>query len=166
MSPLTAEIWSDIVCPWCYIGEHRFERALARFAHRDQVEVVRRSFQLDQSAPRNSQVRVIDMLSSKYGVNPAQAAQMEQRVVGLAAAEGLPMRSDRFVVNTFDAHRLLHLAAAHGRQDRRTTVVRSGRPTTRRPARPRFARSSSEVSNPCTDHADCTDYGGQSVQSA
>jgi predicted DsbA family dithiol-disulfide isomerase len=126
MSPLTVEIWSDIVCPWCYIGEHRFESALARFAHRDQVKVVRRSFQLDPSTPRDSQDRVLDMLSSKYGVSPAQAAQMEQRVAGLAAAEGLPMRSDRFTANTFDAHRLLHLAAEHGRQDELMALLFAG----------------------------------------
>ncbi|MFL5804371.1 MAG: DsbA family oxidoreductase [Roseiflexaceae bacterium] len=126
MQPLTVEIWSDIVCPWCYIGEHRFESALARFAHRDQVKVIRRSFQLDPSTPRNSQERVIDMLSSKYGVSPAEASRMEQRVAGLAAAEGLPMRSDRFVANTFDAHRLLHLAAAHGRQDELMALLFAG----------------------------------------
>lgn len=126
MSSLTVEIWSDVVCPWCYIGEHRFESALARFPHRDRVKIVRRSFQLDPSTPRDSKEPVLDMLSSKYGVSKAQAAQMEQRVVGLAAAEGLPMRSDRFTANTFDAHRLLHLAAERGRQDELMALLFAG----------------------------------------
>jgi predicted DsbA family dithiol-disulfide isomerase len=126
MQPLTVEIWSDVVCPWCYIGEHRFEAALASFAHRDAVTIIRRSFQLDPSTPRTSQQRVLDMLISKYGVSPAEAARMEQRVVSLAAAEGLPMRSDRLVANTFDAHRLLHLAAAHSRQDELMALLFAG----------------------------------------
>src|SRR6185295_12906470 len=107
---MRVEIWSDVICPWYYIGKARFEAALAGFEHRDQVEVVHRSFELDP-APHPVQP-LLDMLTSKYG---PQAAEMEDRVAGLAAAEGLAYRTDREVGNTFDAHRLMHLARDHGR---------------------------------------------------
>ncbi|MER6308485.1 DsbA family oxidoreductase [Streptomyces sp. NPDC001739] len=114
---MRVEIWSDIACPWCYIGKARFEAGLAAFAHRDQVEVVHRSFELDPKAPPASDVPVLDMLAAKYGVSRAQAEQMEARVAAAAAEEGLGYRSDRIHGNTFDLHRLLHLAEAHGRQE-------------------------------------------------
>ncbi|UZJ31926.1 DsbA family oxidoreductase [Streptomyces endophytica] len=114
---MRVEIWSDIACPWCYIGKARFEAGLAAFAHRDEVEVVHRSFELDPKAPPASDVPVLDMLAAKYGVSRAQAEQMEARVAAAAAQEGLDYRSDRIHGNTFDLHRLLHLGAAHGRQE-------------------------------------------------
>ncbi|TJZ51148.1 DsbA family oxidoreductase [Streptomyces piniterrae] len=114
---MRVEIWSDIACPWCYIGKARFEAGLAGFAHRDEVEVVHRSFELDPKAPAATDVPVIDMLARKYGVSRAQAEQMEARVAEAAAGEGLAYRSDRVHGNTFDLHRLLHLAKEHGVQD-------------------------------------------------
>jgi predicted DsbA family dithiol-disulfide isomerase len=114
MGDLTIEIWADLVCPWCYIAEARFRSALSGFAHRDDVRIVRRSFQLDPDAPRMSGQTPIQMLSAKYGVGVAQAAAMEKRVADLAAAEGLTITPDRFISNTRDAHRLLHLAADRG----------------------------------------------------
>jgi predicted DsbA family dithiol-disulfide isomerase len=117
MKKLTVEIWSDIVCPWCYIGERRFEKALQQFAHSDNVEIIWRSYQLDPNTPRESKEKTLDMLSSKYGVSKAEAAKMEERVSGQAQAEGLPMSSERYTANTFDAHRLLHYAATQGKQD-------------------------------------------------
>jgi predicted DsbA family dithiol-disulfide isomerase len=114
---MKVEIWSDIVCPWCYIGKRRFERALERFAHQDRVEVVWRSFELDPNAPRRAEGTLEGMLAAKYGVSPDQAAAMNARVTALAAAEGLAYRLDQAQSgNTFDAHRLIHLAAAHDRQ--------------------------------------------------
>jgi predicted DsbA family dithiol-disulfide isomerase len=111
------EIWSDVVCPWCYIGKRRFESALERFAHRDQVQVVWRSFELDPRAPRRSPGSVNDMLARKIGGSLAQAAAMHAQVTALAAREGLDYRFDRAKHgNTFDAHRLIHLAASHGLQ--------------------------------------------------
>ncbi|MGZ3663653.1 MAG: DsbA family oxidoreductase [Ktedonobacterales bacterium] len=111
------EIWSDVACPWCYIGKRRFEAAFAQFPHRDEVEVVWRSFQLDPHAPRHSEKSVTDILAAKYGVSRAQAAAMNERVSGLAAQEGLEYHMDEMrYANTFDAHRLIHLAAAHGKQ--------------------------------------------------
>lgn len=118
MPILAVEIWSDIVCPWCYIGKRRFEAALARFAHRDRVRVVWRSFQLDPGAPARSEIGLNEVLADKYGVSPARARAMNDQVTRLARAEGLDFRLDRARHgNTFDAHRLIHLAAAHGLQE-------------------------------------------------
>jgi predicted DsbA family dithiol-disulfide isomerase len=115
---MKVEIWSDVVCPWCYIGKRRFESALAQFEHRDQVEVVWRSFQLDPSAPQHGEQKTIDMLAEKYGVSVAQALKMQERVSTLAAEEGLEYHLDQTRhENTFDAHRLLHLAAEQSLQD-------------------------------------------------
>jgi predicted DsbA family dithiol-disulfide isomerase len=111
---MQVEIWSDIVCPWCYIGKRRFEAALARFAHRDQVAVVWRSFELDPYAPRQAAGSLDDHLARKLGASHAQAAAMNRHVSELAAGEGLDYQLDRAKPgNTFDAHRLIHLAAAH-----------------------------------------------------
>ncbi|WP_407553757.1 DsbA family oxidoreductase [Streptomyces sp. Pv4-95] len=114
---MRVEIWSDIACPWCYIGKARFASGLAAFAHRDDVEVVHRSFELDPNAPAAGDTPVLDMLARKYGVTREQAEAMEARVAGAAAEEGLDYRSDRIHGNTFDLHRLLHLGRAHGVQD-------------------------------------------------
>lgn len=111
------EIWSDIVCPWCYIGKRRFESALATFPHRDDVEVVYRSFELDPSAEKKSGVSSTDMLAKKYRISRERAEAMNARVSALAAQEELDyhLESARHA-NTFDAHRLIHFAASHGRQ--------------------------------------------------
>ncbi len=114
---MLVEIWSDVVCPWCYIGKRRFERALAQFAHADEVDVVWRSFELDPSAPATIDVDLIERLASKYGVSRDQAEAMNARVSGIAAEEGLDYRLDiARPGNTFDAHRLLHLGAERGVQ--------------------------------------------------
>jgi predicted DsbA family dithiol-disulfide isomerase len=114
---MKVEIWSDVVCPWCYIGKRRFEGALARFAHRDQVEVVWRSFELDPKAPRQHTGDMVSLLASKYGRSPAQAQSMLDQVTATAAKDGLKfdLAASRGG-NTFDAHRVLHLAAEHGLQ--------------------------------------------------
>lgn len=115
--PLTIEIWSDIVCPWCYIGRRRFETALNQFPHRDQVEIIWRSFQLDPSAPRDYPGTAHDFLMQRYGLSRQQAEARHAQVTALAAQEGLDYHFDRACpVNSFDAHRLLQLAARHGRQ--------------------------------------------------
>jgi predicted DsbA family dithiol-disulfide isomerase len=109
------EVWSDIVCPWCYIGKRRFEGALERFEHRDAVEIVWRSFELDPRAPRTLGIGLNEMLAGKYGVSPAQAAAMNARVSEQARGEGLDYRLEvARPGNTFDAHRLTHLAATTG----------------------------------------------------
>lgn len=116
-STVQVEIWSDIVCPWCYIGKRRFEAALARFPHRDDVEVVWRAFQLDASAPDELAGELVDHLAAKYGVSRAEGQAMHDSMTATAAAEGLTFRFDRARSgNTFSAHRLLHLCADRGLQ--------------------------------------------------
>ncbi len=113
---MQVEIWSDIACPWCYIGKRRFEVALATFAHRDAVEIVWRSFQLDPTLPDHFDGSELEYLASRKGFPREQVAQMFQHVAGLAAELGLHYDFDSLVVaNSFTAHRLLHLAKETGR---------------------------------------------------
>jgi predicted DsbA family dithiol-disulfide isomerase len=115
---MRVEIWSDIACPWCYVGKARFEKALDAFAHRDAVEVVHRSFELDPGRAKGDIQPVITMLTKKYGMSEAQAQAGEENLGAQAAAEGLAYRTrDRDHGNTFDMHRLLHFAKEQGRQD-------------------------------------------------
>ncbi|WP_116243729.1 DsbA family oxidoreductase [Nocardiopsis sp. FIRDI 009] len=115
---MRVEIWTDINCPWCYVGKARFEEALAGFEHRDEVEVVHRPFELDPDHPRGTTEPVVSMLARKYGITEAQAEQAEQRIAANAAAEGLEYRTaGRDVGNSFDMHRLLRFALEQGRQN-------------------------------------------------
>ncbi|NGO80907.1 DsbA family oxidoreductase [Streptomyces sp. YC504] len=115
---MRVEIWSDIACPWCYIGKKRFEDGLAAFAHRDDVEIVHRSFELDPNRAKGDTAPVIDMLAKKYGRTLDEARSMEEHVASNAHAEGLGYRTEgRDHGSTFDIHRLLHLAKARGKQD-------------------------------------------------
>ncbi|MEV7866073.1 DsbA family oxidoreductase [Streptomyces sp. NPDC088124] len=115
---MRVEIWSDIACPWCYIGKARFEKGLAGFAHRDEVEVVHRSFELDPRLTKADTGTVLDMLVAKTGRTPAEVREMEEHVASNARSEGLGYLLDgRDYGSTFDIHRLLHLAKARGRQD-------------------------------------------------
>ena len=115
---MEVEIWSDIVCPWCYVGKRRFEAALDGFEHRDQVNVIWRSFELDPGAPREREVDGATHLADKYGVPREQAAEMQRSMTEAAAGDGLDFRFDiARSGNTFDAHRIVHLGAAHGVQD-------------------------------------------------
>jgi predicted DsbA family dithiol-disulfide isomerase len=112
------EIWSDIACPWCYVGKRRFERALDRFEHRDDVSVVWRSFELDPSAPTTHHGSQAQLLASKYGLSPTQAEAMNARMTAAAREEGLDFHFESVRVgNTFDAHRIVQLARESGRQD-------------------------------------------------
>ncbi len=112
------EIWSDIACPWCYVGKRRFEAALAAYEHAGEVEVSWRSFELDPTAPAERGGDHASHLAAKYGVAHADALAMNATMTETAAGEGLEFRLDRVRGgSTFDAHRLLHLAADHGRQD-------------------------------------------------
>ncbi|MET7596332.1 DsbA family oxidoreductase [Streptomyces sp. NPDC004082] len=115
---MRVEIWSDIACPWCYVGKARFEKALAAFPHRAQVEVVHRSFELDPTRAKGDTGLVLPMLAAKYGMSEAQAQAAEDNLGANAAAEGLEYRTEgRDHGSTFDMHRLLHLAKERGRQD-------------------------------------------------
>ncbi|MFF1655715.1 DsbA family oxidoreductase [Streptomyces sp. NPDC058255] len=115
---MRVEIWTDIACPWCYVGKARFDKALDAFPHRDEVEVVHRSFELDPGRAKGDIQPVITMLTKKYGMSEAQARAGEENLGAQAAAEGLEYRTrGRDHGNTFDMHRLLHFAKEKGRQD-------------------------------------------------
>jgi predicted DsbA family dithiol-disulfide isomerase len=112
------EIWSDIACPWCYVGKRRLEAALARFEHRDEVLVTWRSFELDPDAPLEREGDRAAHLARKYGFTIEQARAKEQELTEVAAADGLDFRFDiARSGRTFDAHRIVHLAREHGLQD-------------------------------------------------
>ena len=114
---MQVEIWSDLVCPWCYLGKRRFERALESFGHRDEVTVVYRSFELDPSAPAGVTTPTVERLADKYGMTAQQADDAQRQMEQRAAQDGLEFRMDGLRSgNTRDAHRLLHLAKAHGVQ--------------------------------------------------
>ena len=113
------EIWSDLVCPWCYLGKRRFEKALSIFSAGASVEVVHRSFQLDPSLPKGQSLRAREMLMRKYRMTEAEVAVSQDQLQSLAAAEGLEYRlAESRTGNTMDAHRLVHLGHEHGIQDR------------------------------------------------
>lgn len=115
---MQVEIWSDIACPWCYVGKRRFESALEEFAHRDELTVTWRSFELDSNAPAEHTESQPVLLARKYGKTVEQAQEMNARMSEAAAGEGLSFHLDQVKVgNTFDAHRLLHLAAQHGKRE-------------------------------------------------
>jgi predicted DsbA family dithiol-disulfide isomerase len=112
------EIWSDVACPWCYVGKRRFEAALEQFEHRDEVNVVWRSFELDPTAPAEREGDRAEHLASKYGMPVERAREMEQQMTDTAAGDGLDFHFETARAgNTFDGHRLVHLAKAHGLQD-------------------------------------------------
>lgn len=120
---MRADIWIDVVCPWCYVGKARFDKALSGFPHRGEVEVVYRSFELDPRAEKNAHETALAMLSQKYGMPEEQARAAEARVAGLAEAEGLGFDSSRPVGNTFDLHRVIHLGRAKGVQHELITAL-------------------------------------------
>ena len=112
---MQVEIWSDVVCPWCYIGKRRFEAALAGFAHADEVTVVWRSFELDPTAPPERTGDYASRLARKYGMSHEQAMARLHHMTDVAAEEGLEFDFARTRAgNTFDAHRVIHLALARG----------------------------------------------------
>jgi predicted DsbA family dithiol-disulfide isomerase len=121
---MKVEIWSDVVCPWCYIGKRRFEDALARFAHRDELEIEWKSFELDpgatseQSGADKDTADYAQRLARKYGTSVPGAQKMLDSMTAAAAAEGLDFHFERAVrANTFDAHQVIHLGLDRGVQD-------------------------------------------------
>ena len=115
-SPLPVEIWSDVVCPWCYIGKRRFEKAVAQFGH--PVDVVWRSYELNPGSPPLRDGSNVERIARKYGITVERAAAQYERITQLASAEGLDYHLDRARSgSSFDAHRLVHLARDHGIQD-------------------------------------------------
>ena len=113
------EVWTDIHCPWCYLGKRRFEKALAQFEQRDQVSITWRSYQLDADLEREYPGSINDMLAEKKGISRQQAEQMHAQLTVLAAEDGLDYHFEKARVgNTFDAHRMVHLAAKHELADK------------------------------------------------
>jgi predicted DsbA family dithiol-disulfide isomerase len=115
---MLVEIWSDIACPWCYVGRARFHRALELFEHRDEVELHWRAFELDPATPPAVPFDSATHIAEKYGMTVEQARERQAQMEHLAAADGLELRFDRVrLANTFDAHRMVQLGAVHGVQD-------------------------------------------------
>ena len=116
---MQVDIWSDIVCPWCYLGKRRFEKALAEFDGRDDVRLSHRSFQLDPTRARGETFSRRDMLRSKYRLSEDQVRAMDVKMEQTAAVDGLEyhLTEAGLTGNTLDAHQLVHLAASHGRED-------------------------------------------------
>ncbi|MDG4657237.1 DsbA family oxidoreductase [Ectobacillus antri] len=112
------EIWSDFMCPFCYIGEHRLKAALEQFPHKNKVEFVYRSFELDPNAKRDYDTDIYGLLAAKYGTSVAQAKAMNANLAEQGKQDGLTFNFDNFVpTNSFDAHRLSHYAATQGKMD-------------------------------------------------
>ena len=116
---MRVDIWSDIVCPWCYLGKRRFEKALAAFEGSDEVRIAHRSFQLDPTRVKGETPSRRAMLQSKYRLSEEQVRTMDLKMEQMAAAEGLEyhLTDAGLTGNTLDAHQLVHLAATHGRED-------------------------------------------------
>ena len=115
---MEVEIWSDVNCPWCYIGKRRFEAALGRFEHAAEVNITWRSFELDPGAPAELGGNGATLLAEKYGVPLERALAMEQNVAQVAAQVGLEFDLEHARIgSSFDAHRLVHLAKRQGLQD-------------------------------------------------
>ncbi len=115
---MEVEIWSDIACPWCYIGKRRFEEALSRFEHAEEVRVTWRSFELDPEAPVERSGDRAARIAEKYGITAERVRELEQGLVETAAGEGLEFRFDiARGGSSFDAHRIVHLASVHDLQD-------------------------------------------------
>jgi predicted DsbA family dithiol-disulfide isomerase len=113
---MLVEIWSDVVCPWCYVGKRNLEAALGEFDHADRVTVAWRSYELDPTTPARVELSMDEVLERKYGMTAEQASVANRQMTDLAAKVGLEYHLDRVQIgNTFDAHRLIHLAAHEGK---------------------------------------------------
>ncbi len=120
MSSLRVDVWSDIACPWCYVGKRRLEAAIAKVGKRADVEVVWHAFELDPAAPpvRDTSEDYASRLAKKYGTSAVKAEGMLANMTNVAALDGLDFHFERVRAgNTFDAHRLIHLAGERGLQD-------------------------------------------------
>ncbi|HTK18801.1 MAG TPA: DsbA family oxidoreductase [Mucilaginibacter sp.] len=115
---MKVEIWSDVMCPFCYIGKRRFEDALRQFTHKDQIEIEWKSFQLNPDLKTDSTININEYLADKKGWTLDYAQRMNDHVTEMAAQVGLTYDFDKAVVaNSFNAHRISHLAKKHGLGD-------------------------------------------------
>lgn len=114
---MTVEVWTDILCPWCYIGKREFENALSEFTHKDDVEVSFHSFELDPSAKKEYDKDIYDLLAEKYGTTREKSKAMHVNLEQRAKGVGLNYQFDILKpTNSFDAHRLIQYAATKGKQ--------------------------------------------------
>ncbi len=119
------DVWSDVVCPWCFIGKKRLEKALEGFEHKEQITIRHRAFQLQPDAAET--VPTKKLLADKYRVSETEVAAMQANVCAVADGEGLCYNLDETLSdNTFDAHRLLLWAETIGKQDELLTAMYSG----------------------------------------
>lgn len=110
---ITVDVWSDVACPWCYLGKHRLEAAIAESG--EDVTVVWHSFQLDPTIPHGQHTPHAQALAKKFNTTPERIGEMNQRLIDLGAAEGLEYRFDLYMqANTRDAHRVIHFAQERG----------------------------------------------------
>ncbi len=115
---MKVEIWSDVMCPFCYIGKRKFENALEKFSHKDEVEIVWKSFQLDPTIVTDPNTSIHEYLAERKGWTLQHAKEMNDYVTNLAKEVGLTYNFDKAVIaNSFDAHRFSHFAKKHGLQD-------------------------------------------------
>lgn len=117
---MKVEVWSDIMCPFCYIGKRHYEAALKQFADSNRIEIEWKSFQLDPSIPKNPENKnnVYKYLADRKGMSEAQSRKMHEQVVAMAKQAGLNYNFDKAVVaNSFDAHRMIQLAKTKGLGD-------------------------------------------------
>jgi protein disulfide-isomerase len=116
---IEVEIWSDYACPFCYIGKKLFEQALAQFSKRGEVKVIYKSFELDPSAPKSQNKNIYEVLAKKYGRSVEWAHEANKNVVAMAEGVGLKFHMEKIIpTNTFDAHRLSHLAMDMGFEEK------------------------------------------------
>lgn len=115
------EVWSDYVCPFCYIGKRRLEQALEKFPHRDQVDIQFRSYELDPNTPRDQKRNINEIMADKYGLSVDEAKKMNQGIGQQAAEAGLTFNFEEMTpANTFDAHRLTHFAKTKNKEKQLT----------------------------------------------
>ncbi len=111
------DVWSDVICPWCWLGRARLENAVAASPDKEQIEIVYRSFELDPSSDRTLDIPTSELLQKKFGMGRAQIDAMHARIVGLGKSEGITFEFERArTSNTFDAHQLTHFAHAQGKR--------------------------------------------------
>ena len=115
---MNVEIWSDVMCPFCYIGKRKFEKALEQFPHKNNIHIIWKSFQLDPTTVTDPSLNTVEHLAHKKGWSKQQAQETTAQVTNIAKQVGLDFHFEKAVVaNSFDAHRLSHLAKKHGKQN-------------------------------------------------
>src|SRR5690606_36400402 len=108
---MKVEIWSDVACPFCYIGKKRFEQPLSSFNHKDEIKVEWKSFQLDPSLPKDGKMKIHEYMAKQKGLSTSEVKAMFQNVVQMAQTEGIEMNMDEILMaNTLTMHRLIQLA--------------------------------------------------------